>query len=424
MKFAKRSTLAALVGIVLGSAGLMVSTTAAAKEVTIWAWDPNFNIAIMQEAAKRYTAKHPDATFKIVDMAKADLEQKLQTTLASGVTKSLPDIVLVEDYNAPKYLRSFPGAFEPMSGVVNYSGFAKYKVDLMTLNGKVYGLPFDSGVTGMYYRKDLLAKAGFAEKDMQNITWDRYIEIGKKVEAATGKKMLGIDPNDNGLVRVMMQSGGRWYFDKDGKLDIKSNPALKAALEIQAKLFKSGIVKPTTGWSEYVAAVNNGDVASITTGVWITGSVKSEKSQSGLWAVAPTPSLGIPGATNASNLGGSSWYVLSSGKEKAMAVDFLNEVYAKDVDFYQTILQSRGAVGTLLASRNGKEYSAPDAFFGGAKVWQQFSDYLGRVPSVNYGIYTYEGDAAVAAQLPGLIAGTPVDKVLDNINQQLAAQIK
>ena len=70
------------------------------------------------------------------------------------------------------------------------------------------------------YIRDLcrrLAKAGFAEKDMQNITWDRYIEIGKKVEAATGKKMLGIDPNDNGLVRVMMQSGGRWYFDKDGK---------------------------------------------------------------------------------------------------------------------------------------------------------------------------------------------------------------
>lgn len=424
MDFAKHIALTGVAGLVLGASSLLASASAAAKEVTIWAWDPNFNIAIMQEAAKRYTAKHPGATFKIVDMAKADLEQKLQTTLASGATKTLPDIVLVEDYNAQKYLRSFPGAFEPMSGVVNYSGFAKYKVDLMTLNGKVYGLPFDSGVTGMYYRKDLLAKAGFSDKDMQNITWDRYIEIGKKVVAATGKKMLGIDPNDNGLVRIMMQSGGRWYFDKDGKLDIKNNPALKAALEVQAKLFKAGIVKPTAGWPEYVGAVNSGDVATITTGVWITGTVKSEKSQSGLWGVAPTPSLGIPGASNASNLGGSSWYVLSSGKEKAMAVDFLNEIYAKDVDFYQAILQSRGAVGTLMASRNGKEYSAPDPFFGGATVWQQFSDYLAKVPSVNYGIYTYEADAAMAAQLPGLIAGTPVTTVLDNIHQQLAAQVK
>ena len=423
MNFTKRTIIKAMAGLVLASTGLM-SAAVSAKEVTIWAWDPNFNIAIMQEAAKRYTAKHPDATFKIVDMAKVDLEQKLQTTLASGVTKSLPDIVLVEDYNAPKYLRSFPGAFEPMSGVVDYKGFAKYKVDLMTLNGKVYGLPFDSGVTGMYYRKDYLAKAGFSEKDMENITWDRFIEIGKKVEAATGKKMLGIDPNDNGLVRVMMQSGGRWYFDKDGKIDIKGNPALKASLEAQAKIFKSGIVKPTTGWAEYVGAVNKGDVASITTGVWITGSVKSEKSQSGLWAVAPTPSLGIPGSVNASNLGGSSWYVLSSGKEKAQAVDFLNEIYAKDVDFYQAILQSKGAVGTLMASRNGKAYSDPDEFFGGAKVWQSFSDWLNKVPSVNYGMYTYEGDAAIAAQLPGLLQGTPVDQILENIHQQLSAQMK
>ena len=423
MNFAKRSTLTALSGLLLASSGLFASA-ASAKEVTVWAWDPNFNVAIMKEAGARYTAKHPDVTFKIVDMAKADLEQKLQTTLASGMTKSLPDIVLVEDYNAPKYLRSFPGAFESLSGKINYDGFAKYKVDLMTVDGKVYGLPFDSGVTGMYFRKDWLAKAGFSEADMQNITWDKYIEIGKKVEAATGKKMLGIDPNDPGLVRIMMQSAGRWYFDKDGKLDIKNNPALRAALEVQANLFKSNIVKPVAGWADYVGAVNKGDVASITTGVWITGTVKAEKSQSGLWAVAPTPLLGVPGSVGASNLGGSSWYVLASAKEKAAAIDFLNEVWAKDVDFYQSILAKNGAVGTLLASRNGAVYSEPDPFFGGAKVWQSFSDWLNKIPSVNYGMYTYEGDAAVAAQLPALIQGASMDTVLENIHNQLATQMQ
>jgi lactose/L-arabinose transport system substrate-binding protein len=424
MNFAKRSTLTAMIGLALGTTGLMASHAANAGEVTIWAWDPNFNIAIMQEAAKRYTAKNPGVTFKIVDMAKADLEQKLQTTLASGVTKNLPDIVLVEDYNAPKYLRSFPGAFESLSGKVDYKGFANYKVNLMTLGGKVYGLPFDTGTTGMYYRTDLIKQAGFSDKDMQNITWDRFIEIGKQVEAKTGKKMFAMDPQDGALIRIMMQGAGRWYFDKDGKLDIKNNPALKAALEIQAKFLQSNIYKPTSGWGEWVGALNKGDVASITTGVWITGSVKAEASQSGKWAVAPTPRLNVPGAVNASNLGGSSWYVLSSGKEKAAAADFLNQIYAKDVDFYQTILQSRGAVGSLLASRSGKAYSEADPFFGGDKVWQKFSDWMGKVPSVNYGMYTYEGDAAVAAQLQGLAQGMPVDKVLENIHNQLASQVK
>jgi len=60
----------------------------------------------------------------------------------------------------------------------------------------------------------------------------------------------------------------------------------------------------------------------------------------------------------------------------------------------------------------------------GAKVWQQFSDWMGKVPSVNYGIYTAEGDAAVAAQLPALAQGLPVEKALENIHNQLASQIK
>jgi len=49
---------------------------------------------------------------------------------------------------------------------------------------------------------------------------------------------------------------------------------------------------------------------------------------------------------------------------------------------------------------------------------------MGKVPSVNYGIYTAEGDAAVAAQLPGLAQGMPVEKALENIHNQLASQIK
>ena len=57
---------------------------------------------------------------------------------------------------------------------------------------------------------------------------------------------------------------------------------------------------------------------------------------------------------------------------------------------------------SMTASRTGKAYSAADAFFGGDKVWQSFSDWMAKVPSVNYGMYTGEADAAMAAQLPAL----------------------
>ncbi|TRL42713.1 ABC transporter substrate-binding protein [Rhizobium straminoryzae] len=408
----------------LACAGLMAAAPAFAAEITIWCWDPNFNVAIMREAGQRYTKTHPDVTFNVVDFAKADVEQKLQTALASGTTSALPDIVLIEDYGAQKYLQSFPGAFAPMSGKVDYKGFAPYKVELMTVDGKVYGMPFDSGVTGLFYRRDYLEQAGFKPQDLQDITWDRYIEIGKAVEAKTGKKMTTQELNNGGMTRIIMQSGNGWYFDKKGKLAVNDNAALKGALETQAKMIKAGLIKPATGWNDYVKAFTSGDVASVVTGVWITGTIKAQADQAGKWGIAPIPKLDIPGAVHASNLGGSSWYVLASSKQKEKAIDFLNEVYAKDLDFYQKILTERGAVGSLMAARTGAAYQQADAFFGGDKVWQNFSDWLGKVPAVNYGIFTNELDTAVTANLPALVDGKPVDAVLKAINDQAELQIQ
>jgi len=422
--FKTMSNMSRIAALALAGASFLAVAAAQAKEITIWCWDPNFNGATMKEAGERYSKLHPDVTLNIVDFAKADVEQKLQTTLSSGNTEALPDIVLIEDYGAQKYLQSFPDAFAPIGDSIDLKGFAPYKVQLATMNGKAYSMPFDSGVTGLYYRKDYIEAAGFTAKDMQDLTWDKYIEIGKAVEAKTGKKMLGLDPNDAGLIRIMMQSGGQWYFKNDGSANIEGNAALKAALETEQKILKSGITKPIAGWNEFVSSFTSGDAASVVTGVWITGTVKSQPDQANKWGVAPIPKLTIDGATNASNLGGSSWYVLNSSAEKAEAIDFLAQTFGKDIDFYQKILVDRGAVGSLLASREGPAYSAPDAFFGGEKVWQSFSDWLGKVPSVNYGTFTNEVDAAVTAQLPAIAAGGSVDDAIKAIDAQVKTQLQ
>ncbi len=404
---------------------LLAMTSAMAAEITVWCWDPNFNGATMKEAADRYTATHPDVTVNIVDFAKADLEQKLQAQLASGTTEGLPDIVLVEDYGAQKYLLSFPGAFEPLNDKVDYSAFAPYKVELATVDGATYSLPFDSGVTGLFYRTDILADAGFKAEDLQDITWDQFIEIAKTVKEKTGHPMLGVDLNDAGALRILLQSAGKWYFTADGEPDIADSATFKAALSTYAKLLQTKeIYKPVSGWTEYTGGFTSGEVASVFTGVWMTGTIKAAD-MAGKWGVAPLPKLdGVEGATHASNLGGSSWYVLSSSAEKAEAVDFLSEVWAKDADFYQKILVGQGALGSYLPARDGASYMATDDYFGGQAVWQNFSDWLGAIPPVNYGIYTNEVDAAVAAQLPALANGGSVDEAIAAIDAQVRAQIQ
>ncbi|SEQ56679.1 lactose-binding protein [Devosia sp. YR412] len=414
-----------ILAMALAGISLLTVTAASAGDISVWVWDKAFNGDTMREAGAIYTAAHPDVTVTVDDSASQDdIRAKLQTQLLAGSTDGLPDIVLIQDDIAQKYLQSFPGAFEPLSDSIDMAAFAPYKVAAATYDGKSYSVPFDSGVTGLFYRSDYLEEAGFTAADLENITWDRLVEIGTTVKEKTGHLLLDLDLNDTGLIRMMMQSAGEWYFNEDGSLHITDNAALKKAIETYAKFYQADLVKPVSGWAEYTGAFTSGEVAAVPVGVWITATIKANADQSGLWAIAPIPRLDMEGSVNASNQGGSSWFVLSSSDNKEETIDFLKTVWAENVDFYQDILIKRGAVGSLLAAREGEAFKASDEFFGGAPVWQNFSTWLGQIPSVDYGTFTAEVDAAVQAQLPGIIQGGDLDAALQAINDQATQQMQ
>ncbi len=274
----------------------ILSSFAVAGEVKVWAWDPNFNVAIMNDAAEIYSQTHPDFSLVVEDSSKDSVVQKLHTSLSSGVTNALPDIVLIEDYNAQKFLHAYPNYFVPLNSYIDYTKFAPYKVELMTIDKNTYGVPFDSGVTGLFYRSDYIQSAGYTHENLVDITWDELIKIGVDVKAKTGKSLLSYDPNDASLIRVMMQSAGAWYFDENGQLNIKDNEALQAALKVIKDLHTNNVIRPITGWPDFVSSFNNGDVVTVPTGVWITATIKSQSSQSGKWQVAPIPKLEVKGA--------------------------------------------------------------------------------------------------------------------------------
>ncbi|MDB5615388.1 MAG: sugar transporter substrate-binding protein [Devosia sp.] len=414
-----------LLAVALTGISLLAVSAASAGEISVWVWDAGFNGNTMREAGELYTAAHPDVTINVDDTASQDdIRAKLQTQLLAGSTDGLPDIVLIQDDIAQKYLQSFPGAFEPLSDSIDMSLFAPYKVAAATYDGKSYSVPFDSGVTGLFYRSDYLEQAGFKPADLENITWDRLIEIGTEIKAKTGKQLVDFDLNDSGVIRMMMQSAGEWYFNEDGSLHITDNAALKKALETYAKFYQADLVKPVSGWAEYTGAFTSGEVAVVPVGVWITATIKANADQSGLWGVAPIPRLDIEGSVNASNQGGSSWFVLASSDNKEETIDFLKTIWAGDTDFYQDILIKRGAVGSLLSVREGAAYKESDEFFGGAPVWQNFSTWLGQIPAVDYGTFTAEVDAALQAQLPTIIQGGDIDAALLAINDQATQQMQ
>lgn len=395
------------------------------KKIVAWCWDQSFNGAALKIAEELYKKDNPDFTLEIVDMSKIDLEQKLNTNLVSGVTTGLPDIILANDINIAKYINSYEGAFTDLSGKINYDDFSSYKVDGVTINGKQYAIPFDIGSAGMFYRRDYIEEAGFKPEDLENITWERYIEIGKVVKEKTGKDMLTVNPNEDTMIPIMLNSSGSWFTTEDNKANFVDNKALIESLKVFKELSTSGIAKPVTGWSEFVGSFNNGDVATVISAVWQIPTIMDGKDQSGKWGVTTIPRLSnVEGAKNASNEGGSSWMVLESSKSKDLAIDFLAKTIGGNSDFYSEFLTKNGGVGSYTKAFSSEAYSKEIEFFGGQKVYQLFSEWSKEVPGITIGMYTQEAKDALKTEFSNIINGGDIDKSLEAMQNLFEQQVQ
>lgn len=394
------------------------------NKVVVWCWDQAFNGKALKIAEEIYQANNPDFELEIIDLSKTDLEQKLTTNLASGVTDSLPDIILVNDVNAQKYVESYPDTFADLTNAVDYSNFVPYKVQGVTVDSKIYGIPFDVGVTGLFYRTDYLEEAGFTAEDLENITWDEFIEIGKVVYEKTGKYLSTINPNDETITSIMLQSAGSWYISSDNKGNFTNNEVMTETMRIYNALATSGVTKPVTGWSEFVSSFNNGDVAAVISGVWQIATIMDGTDQSGKWAVAPTPRLNISNGVNASNEGGSSWFVLDGAENKELAIDFLASTLGSSTELYEKFLDECGGIGSYLPAFESEIFAQEVEFFGGQQVYKLFADWLTEVPSISFGTYTQEAKDALKNELPNIINNGDIDKSLENAQSLYTQQVQ
>jgi lactose/L-arabinose transport system substrate-binding protein len=413
-----------IVVIVVLLAGIMMFTACKKKSddgpvtITVWCWDPNFNIYAMNEAAKIYKGINPNVTVNVVETGWNDVQQKLITAFTSRQTGDLPDIILMQDNAIQKNIMTYPDAFLPVDGKVDISKFAKFKLDIGNYNGKNYGVPFDNGATGTFIRRDIVEQAGLKVSDFNDITWERFIELGKVVKEKTGVAMITTDMSPD-LIMIMLQSSGTWLFDAQGKTYIKNNPVLKRGLELFVEGVRTGVILLASDWNGYVGSMNNGTAASVNQGCWIIGSIVAETSQSGKWALVNTPKLATISSVNYSSNGGSGWMVLANSKNPDVAMDFLDKTFAGSVQLYETILPSSGAISTWLPAANSPAYSQPSSFFGGQKIYEDLVDYASKVPMIKFGIFNYEARTAVTRAFMDVLQGISIDTALDAAQKEV-----
>lgn len=393
--------------------------------LTVWAWDPAFNIYAINEAAKIYQAENPDVTVEVIETPWDDLQTKLTTLAQSQELDELPDIFLMQNNAFQKNVINYPDLFNDYTDTdVDFSQFPEGVVAYSTVDDVNYGLPFDNGTAITALRTDVLKQAGYTVDDFTDITWAEYIEKGKDVLAKTGKPLLSGQAGSADLIMMMLQSAGASLFDEEGNPTIVGNEALLKSIEVYQELVKSGVFVEVNSWDEYIGTFVNSNVAGTINGVWILGSIQSAEDQSGLWGITNLPKLdGVDGATNYSANGGSSW-AISATADKELAADFLDKTFAGSTEFYDTILPSSGALANWLPAGESDVYGQPQEFFGGDAIFAKVLDYAEQVPSNNTGAYYYEGRDAVSAAITKILSGTDASTALQEAQDNVEFAMK
>ncbi len=365
------------------------ATTEASGDETlsVWCWDPNFNVYAMKQAEKLYQKDHPNFKLDIQEKVYNDIETALITAAEANDYSTLPDIFLMQDYSFHKNATNYPGIFTELTDSgIDFSQFSAGKLADSTVDGKNYGVPFDNGATIMAIRRDMVEAAGLTVEDFKDTTWSDFMEKAKKVVDANNVPML-TSSGGSEIVIEMLQSAGASPM-VDGKVDLVGNKALKAAIETYETLIKDGIMVDYTDWDQYIASMNKGTAAGVIQGCWIMSSIQAAEDQSGKWAIVNMPKFDdVEGATNYANCGGASWAVSSNCKNTDLAYDFIKTTFGGSVELYDDLLPNAGAIASYLPAAESPVYNENSDFYGGQAVYKDIVEFAGQVPGIDYGAF-------------------------------------
>jgi multiple sugar transport system substrate-binding protein len=354
-------------------------------------------------ASERYKKLRPEISIRLTSLSFSDHHNSLMTGLATGV--SLPDVVGIEVGFLGRLIES--GTLEDL-GKPPYSA-RQYSDRLLPFtlaqasrrDGVLVAMPVDIGPGSLFYRKDILEKAGVTETDLTS-SWESYIEAGKRIKAKTGAYLV---PNASSLsdlyIRSNVPPGEGIYFDKNDRPVVTSERFQRAfALAKAARVAEiDGKFAPWT--SEWFEGFKRGTFATEMSGAWLAGHLAKyiAPQSKGLWRAAP-----LPGGVSAS--WGGSFYAIPKQlpqARKAAAWEFIKYL-ALDQEMQIAALKGLDAYPALIEAANDKFFDEPIEYLNGQRARLQWRDTAKAVPALEVNRLD-----PIAAQ----ILATELDRVLE-----------
>jgi raffinose/stachyose/melibiose transport system substrate-binding protein len=201
-----------------------------AEEVTIEWWHIQNNdpgLSLWQDVADEFMAEHPNVTIDITvyenEAFKTAIAPRLQAGDPPDLFQSWGGGGLIEQVDAG-LVQDITDAVEPWIGNLNTAAATMYQVE-----DRQYGIPFDLGMVGFWYNRDLFEQAGITEPPA---TWDELLADVQALQAA-GITPLALGEGDkwpgmfwwaylalrNGGPDAMLEAGESGSFDSDPFVD-------------------------------------------------------------------------------------------------------------------------------------------------------------------------------------------------------------
>lgn len=256
------------IALMLGAASASAATVVKWMHVEL---DPK-SVAVWEEIAKEYEAKHPDVDVQLQFLENEAFKAKLPTLLQSN---DVPDFFyswgggVLEEQSKTGALKDLTEVFDADGGKLRQAYNAS-AIDGLSFDGKVWAVPYRVSLVSFFYNKELFAKAGVKAEDIK--TWDDFSATVKKIKEA------GIVPIAGGggekwpihfyWSYLVMRNGGQAVFDaaRKGEGEGFMDPAIIKAGEQLAEFgklepFQPGYLGST--WPQALGVFGDGKAAII-----------------------------------------------------------------------------------------------------------------------------------------------------------------
>ena len=325
--------------MLLALGGPMTIARAQDQKIELRVWD-QFTDPAESDAAdaiyKSFTDQHPNVTIKRESFSTDQMRQTINTALASGTG---PDIIFYDAGPGYAGVLANAGLVSPLDQYATQYGWNDkinaQSLEATSLNGKLYGVPLQVDLIGMYYNQDLLTKEGWqAPKTVADLKtlcteaakkgytpmafsdkegWEAFHQF-----SMTANAMIGPDA----MRALLYQNQGKW-----------NTPEMITAIKTYfVDLKDAGCYTKDANALTYDDASSlfyTGQSILDTTGSWLANNIEANMPDQNVGFV-PFPAIdGAKGQYWISGVG-SAFYISATSQHQTEAAQFIDSLFSPD----------------------------------------------------------------------------------------------